>query len=368
MSTTDITHTASAASALRRVLAALLLLLSISAVAPQKASAISFALDSIAEWGKFPRFCVNVYRWGDRFFNSYDSTYVQGSGKRWNIKFKGDSWLDGYNFRFVTDGYRMQMVSRPSTTVGFYLTYMAVSVGYDMNVSKYFGGTEQSRKRFNAQFNCALFAADFQLYSNDIGTTVHRMGMPDDVKKVHFDFNGINTQVWQLSLYYFFNHKHYSQGAAFYYSKIQQKSSGTMFAGLTFSGQQYSFDFSPLLAEEQPHLPEDWGNTYNVRTRNYGLCVGYAYNWVFHRGWTLGVSAAPVVGLRKGYINIPGEDGKSFYLSGSGRISLVYNHKKRWFYGLVAKANSDLIYDKEHSLLASNYSFELSAGFRFDLW
>ena len=321
MSTTDITHTASAASALRRVLAALLLLLSISAVAPQKASAISFALDSIAEWGKFPRFCVNVYRWGDRFFNSYDSTYVQGSGKRWNIKFKGDSWLDGYNFRFVTDGYRMQMVSRPSTTVGFSLTY-----------------------------------------------TVHRMGMPDDVKKVHFDFNGINTQVWQLSLYYFFNHKHYSQGAAFYYSKIQQKSSGTMFAGLTFSGQQYSFDFSPLLAEEQPHLPEDWGNTYNVRTRNYGLRVGYAYNWVFHRGWTLGLSAAPVVGLRKGYINIPGEDGKSFYLSGSGRISLVYNHKKRWFYGLVAKANSDLIYDKEHSLLASNYSFELSAGFRFDLW
>lgn len=31
--------------------------------------ALSFALDSVAEWGKFPRFCVNTYRWGDRFFN-----------------------------------------------------------------------------------------------------------------------------------------------------------------------------------------------------------------------------------------------------------------------------------------------------------
>lgn len=26
--------------------------------------ALSFALDSVAEWGKFPRFCVNTYRWG----------------------------------------------------------------------------------------------------------------------------------------------------------------------------------------------------------------------------------------------------------------------------------------------------------------
>ncbi|MDE6205419.1 MAG: hypothetical protein K2F66_04800, partial [Duncaniella sp.] len=30
---------------------------------------------------RFPRFCLNVYNWGDRTFNSYDTTYVVGTGK-----------------------------------------------------------------------------------------------------------------------------------------------------------------------------------------------------------------------------------------------------------------------------------------------
>ena len=85
-------HTIHTAGALRRALAVMFVVMA-AIMVPQKAQGISFALDSIAEWGKFPRFCVNVYRWGDKFFNSYDSTYVQGSGKRWNIKLKGDSWM-----------------------------------------------------------------------------------------------------------------------------------------------------------------------------------------------------------------------------------------------------------------------------------
>ena len=43
------------------------------AAAPGQADAKPFLnLDSIAAWGKFPRFCINTYRWGDRFFNGYD--------------------------------------------------------------------------------------------------------------------------------------------------------------------------------------------------------------------------------------------------------------------------------------------------------
>lgn len=67
-----------------------------------------------------------------------------GSGKRMNVKAKVDSWFDVYNFRF-DNGYRMEMVSNPSSTLGFYLTYMAVSVGYDMNISKYFNGGERTQ-------------------------------------------------------------------------------------------------------------------------------------------------------------------------------------------------------------------------------
>lgn len=347
---------------------ALLLFFITVACAVPRAQAISFNLDSIAAWGKFPRFCVGVYRWGDKFFNSYDSTYVQGSGYRWNVKMKGDSWIDIYDFKFATDGYRMAMLSRPSTTTGFHLSYMALSVGYDMNISKYFGGSSHARKRFNLQFNCSLFAADYSFITNNIGTTIVRMGIPGETHHTRINFKGIDTNSWSVSLYYFFNHRHYSQGAAFYYSKIQTKSSGTLYAGLQFSGQQFNFNFSGLDPDLKPRLPSHWNDSYSVQNKNYGLKLGFAYNWVFHRGWTMGFSVAPVAGLRKGYINLPGENGESFFLSGQMRASLVYNLNRRWFFGIVGRGDSDLIYDKEHSLLASNLSVEMSAGFRFDLW
>lgn len=333
----------------------------------QGASALSFDLDSIAEWGKFPRFCVNTYRWGDRFFNSYDSTYVKGSGKRFNVKMKADSWGDVYNFRF-DNGYRMEMLSNPSTTVGFYLTYMAVSVGYDMNVSKYFNGGERARKRFNLQFNCSLFAMEYYTMSNDIGTTIRRMGHPGHVEHTDIDFRGINTSSWGVDLYYFFNHKRYSQGAAFSYSKIQQRSAGSLFAGLSLWGQKYSFDFWDLTEGPNPELPPSWGFYYMVKNRNYALRLGYAYNWVFHKGWCMGVSVSPTLGLREGYINTPGKNGSSFGMSNLMRASLVYNYKTKWFFGMVGRWDMGLIYDKEHTLMASNLSLEISAGFRFDLW
>ena len=333
-----------------------------------KAGAISFALDSVATWGKFPRFCVNTYRWGDKFFNSYDSTYVQGSGKRWNVKTKLDSWLDIYNFRFDT-GYKIGMVSQPSTTMGFYLTYMAVSVGYDMNIGKYFNGGVSARKRFNLQFNCSLFAVEYYTVLNDIGTHITRMGYPGDMRHTDINFHGINTSSWGVDLYYFFNHRNYSQAAAFYYSKIQVRSSGSFFAGLSAWGQRYNFDFNELRDDVmRSDFPTAWDYRYEVKNKNYGLKFGYAYNWVFHPGWCIGMSEAPVVGLRKGYINDPSNLRNTFGLTNQARLSLVYNYKKKWFFGLVGRWDLGLVYDKQHTLLSGNLSGEASAGFRFDLW
>ncbi len=344
------------------------LLMLLGAVAmPQRAHALSLSLDSIAQWGKFPRFCVNTYRWGDSFFNGYDSTYVQGSGKRWNVKTRIDSWVDTYNFRF-DNGYRMDMISDPSTTLGFYLTYMAVSVGYDMNIGKYFNGAQRARKRFNFQFNCSLFAVDYYSTTNDIGTTIRRMGPPGEVEHTNLDFSGLYSSSWGVDIYYFFNHKHSSQAAAFSYSKIQQRSSGSLYAGLSFWGQKYDFDFADLLAELHPELPPSWGTNYRVKNKNYALRVGYAYNWVFHRGWCLGVSVSPTMGLRRGYINDPDDVKDSFAMSNLLRGSLVYNYNKKWFFGVVGRWDLGLIYDKEHTLMSGNLSVEASAGFRFDLW
>lgn len=334
---------------------------------PQHSKAFSLDLDSIAAWGKFPRFAVNTYRWGDKFFNSYDSLYVIGSGKRFNIKAKVDSWSDLYDFR-LNEGYTMQMLSDPSSTLGFYLTYMAVSVGYDMNIGKYFNGGQLARKRFNFQFNCSLFAVEFYNISNDIGTTIRRMGPERETERVKIPFKGINTSQWGLDLYYFFNHKRYSQAAAFAYSKLQVRSQGSFYAGISLNDTQYSFDFWDLPTNERPPLPQSWNNFYRVKDKSYSVIIGYGYNWVFHKGWVLGVSESPLLGLRHGYIVDASKTKNSFGINNMLRASLIYNYKTKWFFGIVGKWDMALLSDHEHTLIANNISAEVSAGFRFNLW
>ena len=334
---------------------------------PAKASGFSLALDSIAEWGKFPRFCINTYRWGSDFFNSYDSTYVEGSGKLFNIKTRVESWTDNYNFRF-DNGYRMEMLSKPSTSLGVYLTYMAVSLGYDLDFGKIFNGASRSRKKFNFQFNCSLFAADCYWITNDVGTTIKRIGSPEASRKVDIPFKGIDTRLWGVDLYYFFNHRHYSQAAAFSYSKIQRKSSGSLYAGLSFWGQNYKFDFTDFAEQFAPGKPESWSYHYQVKNKNYALKIGYAYNWVFRRGWVLGISEAPTFGIRKGYINTPDHTRTTFAMSNRARASIIYNHEKKWFFGIVANADTGLIYDKEHTFANAFITGQASVGYRFNLW
>ena len=55
-------------------------------------------------------------------------------------------------------------------------------------------------------------------------------------------------------------------------------------------------------------------------------------------------------------------------MSNQMRLSIIYNYKTKWFFGGIANWDMALIYDREHTLMANNLSFEASAGFRFNLW
>lgn len=343
-----------------------MVVLVLSILGTMRAGAFSLALDSIAQWGKFPRFCVNTYRWGDRFFNSYDSTYVVGTGTKFNVKFKTDTWGDYYDFSF-DNGTRMSMVSDACTSAGVWLTYLAVSVGYDINVSKYFGGA-QARKRFNFQFNCSLFAADLYLLTNDVGATVNRFG-PDGARaRTDIDFQGINNKSWGLDTYYFFNHKNYSQAAAFAFSKVQRKSSGSFYAGISLWRMQYDFDFSSLPSNLLALIPlQDTGYRYIVDNTNYSLRLGYGYNWVVAKDWLIAISESPIIGLRKGYISNPDDKRSTFSLYNRLKASVVFN-RGRWFVGLVGRWESGLVYNKQHTMIDMMFNAEASIGYRFNLW
>lgn len=125
--------------------------------------ALSLDLDSIRDWGKFPRFVIDTYRWGDQFFNGYDTLYVKGTGYKFNVKARTESWQDYYNFE-LPQNMRMRMMSDPSTSVGLYVSYLAVSLGYDKNVSSLLGMNSKGRSKFSLGFGCSLFAVNANGY------------------------------------------------------------------------------------------------------------------------------------------------------------------------------------------------------------
>lgn len=332
-----------------------------------KCEAFSLALDSIAAMGKVPRAAINVYRWGDRFFNTYDSTYVVGTGCKFNIKARTETWQDFYGFEF-DDNTRLQMVSDPCTSMGFYLTYLALSVGYDLNVSKYLGSGPQARRRFNFGFTCSLLAADVYFISNDVGTRITYFGPPENHFNPNLEFNGINCSTWGVETYYFFNHKRYSQAATFTYSKIQKKSAGSFFAGLSYSQTDYNFDFNDTPDYIKDEIPPSWIDySYHVRARNYAVKLGYGYNFVFPHNWALGISEAPLIGVRHGYINNPDEERVSFCFSNRLKVGTVYNHNNL-FVGVNGVLDLGFIQERDHSLLNMNWTFSASVGYRFNLW
>lgn len=336
---------------------------------PQRAHSFSLALDSIAAMGKFPKFCIDVYRWGDRFFNTYDSAYVTGTGYKFNIKNRTETWSDRYEFNLPND-YEMHMASDACTSTGLYLTYLAVSFGYDLNVSKLFGSREAARNRFVFQFNCALFSVDLNWMNNNVATRIRKFGHADDVRDYDLRFDGINTDVFSVTAVYYLNNKKYSQASPFNYSKIQKKNQGSFFFGLSYWTQNFNFDFSGLPASMRAELPEAWaerGYRYEAKNRNYTLVAGYGYNWAFAPHWVAAVSESPYFGLKSGYINYTENWKYSFSLFNRARLAVVWNNR-HWFAGGILKVDNNLIYDKDHTLVNTVINGEVSVGYRFNLW
>lgn len=352
---------------LKRLTAILLLLIVGAGV---RAGAISLDPDSIAAWGKFPRFCMKVYRWGDKFFNGYDTTYVKPTGYRMNVKLRTDNWLEWYTFR-MSENKEMFMRSHPSTSVGLWLTYMAVSAGYDINLSKLYSGANDVRKRFNLQFNCSLFAASLS-YSNN--TSEYKItSLEQGHNKWDTDINvpNMNSRTLVFYAYYFFNHHKYSYAAAYSFGRKQVKSAGTFFLGFTYWNQRYDFDFSGLPENFRPIIPPEWKDgvyrVYRVRVKNYGIKAGYGYNWAMNRHWLLGVSESPTLGMSKGYINSDTKQSCNFSLYNVLRLSVVWNNGP-FFAGAVGYIQSALLHDKVHTMMSNTANLEVSFGYRFNLW
>ena len=323
--------------------------------------------DTTVIWPKFLKFCVDVYNWGDKTFNSYNPEYVIGTGKRWKVRLVSDNWADTYAMR-LPDGVRTNMSSDVYSNIGAYIQYMAVSVGSSYDIEKLFNKKEPSHKKYEFGFICALFNAELYYHENRGGVNLRRFGNFNDGKLIKEYFPGVTMYTLGFDAYYFFNNKKYSQGAAYNFAKYQLKSQGSFMAGFSFTNQKLTFDFSQLpenivntIHESHPDFyPRDYYFHYN----SFALLAGYGYNWVILPKLLFNVTVMPSIGFSHYYED--SLEGNKYLLSLNiqGRLSLTYN-LGNYFFGIFGKMNGHYYKQGSMSLFSSIENFSAYVGLRF---
>lgn len=318
--------------------------------------------DPRIRYPKFPKFCVDVYNWGDRTFNTYDTTYVVGTGKNWKAMLRSYNWMQSYALYF-SDKEHMRLISNPYSDLGAYLCFMAVSISYTGNLNAIADRTESRRKSFNFDFYCALFSASLKYTKTSGGVKLTHVS---DYHSDHADIplDDVAQRTITGAAYYFFNHRKYSQGAAYSFSKYQLKSAGTWIAGLSFSHQRITMDFRSLPPEVTSHVPM-LKPYYLFHYTDYDVLGGYGYNWVLYpKRWLINGTILPSIGYKRSYETATEGRRNMFSTNIRAMASAVYNHRAL-FAALQLNFEGHVYFSSDYTFFNSVESVALVAGVRF---
>lgn len=319
--------------------------------------------DETIVYPRFVKFCVDVYNWADRTFNTYDPDYVVGTGKRWKVMVKNDNWVDNYDLHFPK-ATPIRILSDVCCNIGASVAYMAVSGGYMFDVDNIFGGNPITHKKWDFNFSCALICADLYYASNTGSTSIRRFGDYKGGAWINHPLHDMRSESYGADIYYFFNNKRYSQGAAYNFSKIQKRSAGSLIAGLTISSQDVSLDFSNLPNSMIAVLPEYDNLQYRFRYYDYCFLLGYGYNCVIGKHWLFNISALPSIGFKHCLMNSEEGENNMFSANIKAKMSFVYNHKQL-FAGFLGKMDMHWYSSKRYNFFNSIEYFNFCAGWRF---
>ena len=319
--------------------------------------------DSTVSYPRFPKFCLKVYNWGDRTFNSYDTTYVVSTGRNWKVQGKSFNWLENYAFLFPKHN-EVFLRSNIYADIGGYLSLMAVSVGYMFNANELVNDRNDTRSMFNFNFTCALFNIDYTKTYAKGGAIIRKLGNYDDGKMLHIPFESVNNSTESLQATYFFGHRRYSHAAAYCYSKYQLKSAGSWMAGLYYLRQNVSLDFNGLPADMTEAIPTD-KRLFKFHYTDYTLTAGYGYNWAISpRKWLLNVTFQQGVGYK--HTQEDNTDSRRSMIAINPMVSgsVVYNHRAL-FVALLGRFNGRFYFNGNYTFFNSLSTAQLTVGARF---
>lgn len=318
--------------------------------------------DTTVRYPRFIKFCVDVYNWGDRTFNSYDTTYVVGTGRRWKARLTSDNWVDSYALNL---GKRMPIwiLSDIYCNAGGYLQYMAVSMGYTFDLSNLIGNQPANHKKLEFGFNCARFNIEMHFWQNTGGSYIRKFGKYNEGHIFKKYFPGVYMKDFDVTGCFFFNNRKYSQGAAYNFSKIQKKSAGSWLIGFSYTNLDARLNFYQLPHILEPYLTVE-KEDYRLHYNSYTVLTGYGFNWVLNPHLLLNFTVMPEIGITSCFDDSYEASKTLLALNFRGRTSLTYNLKD-FFVCLVGKIDGTWYNSGATSIFSSVENLSLSTGIRF---
>lgn len=313
---------------------------------------------------KFLRFAWRVYKWGDKTFNSYDTSYVVSTGKNWKLIYKSNIWSDNYRGEPSIENMHVDMRSKLAANMGLQLSFMAVSVGYTLGITNLINGEKVSNK-VDFSFTCARFAAEAYYMENRGTITVRVRGRTDGEKwnATLREFGGFHRKAYGMRAYYFFNNRRYAQAAAYCFSKYQKRSAGSFIAGICLQHRDMGInmeEFPPFVLDQIPPGQEMPHFLYN----DYCLMAGYGYNWVLGTKWLLNLTVAPYMGYRHLLATQNVDRASAWSVNMRVRMGAIYNHKK-YFVGLQNYGDFHRYKSEKNYFIGSLLDFTALVGIRF---
>lgn len=325
--------------------------------------------DPSIRYPKFPKFCLNVYNWGDQTFNTYDTNYVTGTGCNWKASVEASSWMENYGYLFdmsTNQGWkeRVTMRSHLNYDMGVHLSFMAVTVGYTWNVNKLAHVNHAPRSAFDFNFSCALFTAELRAQHTEGNTSVSHFGEYNEGRHVNIPLRDVANDLFYIRAYYFFNHKHFSEAAVYKFSKYQKRSAGSWLLGVSYTRQKIAIDFSSLPEDVLEFRPESLPMHSNFNFHDFDILGGYSYNLVMPHNWVANFTFYPAMGYKRSLLTGDGNNEEMISLNLNGRLGITYNHRSI-FTSFQARARGGFVFNSGYSFFNATSRADIIFGVRF---
>lgn len=306
---------------------------------------------------------ASIYHWADHTWQhiigngDIDTLYLWKPATHWTLKTRanisGDSFsATGHN---GVQHFTSNLSANMKTTLSLGISYRGLSTSFSVNPNALSGTYHDYEFNISAYYNRFGFDASYHQANSFSGI----MSGEDSI--VHPVPEGIvNHDVFSFNGYYAFNHRHFSYPAAFTQSFIQQKSSGSLLAAISFQMQHVSVSNT----ENANAVP------FQLYSSDVSIGAGYGYNYVPFRHLLLHISCTPTFIVYSDNYYIFGEQQYPIAYQFpeviiTGRGAVVYSWS-RWFIGLtMVYTYSTIGYNETMSLQNQKWIIRAFVGSRF---